>query len=68
MSLFDTTFLADLVNGDPGAGRIAEKLAREEAYVGLSTLSAHEYTLGIYHQYGAGEGRHLKSPQRGSTT
>ena len=51
MILFDTTFLIDLVNGDPGAVKIASNLDEMEESAALSVISMHEYLLGVYLTY-----------------
>lgn len=52
MSLFDTTFLIDLVNGDPGAEKLAQRVDAEKAFISFSVISAHEYLFGIHFRYG----------------
>ncbi len=48
MYLFDTDFIINLVRGDKGAVRFAEKVDEEMAYRAVSVISAHEYLLGVY--------------------
>jgi len=53
MRLFDTTFIVDLVNGDPGAGKLAQIVDEKKGFRGLSVISVHEYLFGIYFRHGA---------------
>ncbi len=49
--LADTTFLIDLVNGDPEAVDLALELEAYGDEVALSTISVMEYLRGIYYLY-----------------
>lgn len=51
MRLFDTTFLVDLVNKDPGSGRLAEKVEDEKSFKAISVVTVYEYLHGIYYAY-----------------
>ncbi|HYY92723.1 MAG TPA: type II toxin-antitoxin system VapC family toxin [Candidatus Dormibacteraeota bacterium] len=51
MRLFDTTFLVDLVNKDPGSGRLAEKVEAEKSFRGVSVVTVYEYLRGVYYVY-----------------
>jgi len=56
--LFDTTFVVDLVNGEPGAVRVAEVVDEEASLAAISVVTVHEYLFGIHFRYGS-EGRDL---------
>jgi len=47
----DTTYLIDLVNGDPKAVELARELDELYEEVGLSVISVEEYLRGIYYLY-----------------
>ena len=51
MRVFDTTFIIDLVNSDPGAVKIAQSTDQEGSVAALSVVSVHEYLLGIHVRY-----------------
>ena len=53
MRLFDTTFLVDLVNKDPGSGKLAEKVEEERSFKAISVITVYEYLRGVYHVYSA---------------
>ena len=52
MRLFDTTFVVDLVNSDPGAVRIAEEQAAGNSPSVVSAVTIHEYLFGVRFRYG----------------
>ena len=52
MRLFDTTFVVDLVNSDPGAIRLAEKVDGEGSLAAISAVTIHEYLFGVHFRYG----------------
>ncbi len=51
MRLFDTTFLIDLVNKDPGAGELARKTDQEQSFAAISVITLYEYLRGVYYVY-----------------
>lgn len=51
MRLFDTTFLIDLIDGDPDAKVLADRADREQAFNAISVVTAQEYLMGIYYLY-----------------
>ncbi len=51
MRLFDTTFIVDLVNSDPGAVGLAKKVDAEASLAAISAVSVHEYLFGVYFRY-----------------
>ena len=51
MELFDTTYLIDLVNNDPGAAKRARSIDSEGSVPALSVISVHEYLLGVHIRY-----------------
>ena len=51
MRVFDTTFVIDLVNSDPGAVKVAQRTDQEGSIASLSVISVHEYFLGIHVKY-----------------
>ena len=51
MRVFDTTFVIDLVNSDPGAVIIAQRIDQEGSVAALSVVSVHEFLLGIHIRY-----------------
>ncbi len=53
MRLFDTTFLVDLVNKDPGSGKLAEKVEEERTFKAISVITVYEYLRGIHYVYSA---------------
>jgi tRNA(fMet)-specific endonuclease VapC len=53
MRLFDTTFLVDLVNKDPGSGKLAEKVEEERSFKAISVITVYEYLRGIHYVYSA---------------
>jgi tRNA(fMet)-specific endonuclease VapC len=53
MRLFDTTFLVDLVNRDPGSGKLAEKVEEERSFKAISVITVYEYLRGIHYVYSA---------------
>ncbi len=52
MSLFDTTFLIDLIHGDEGAKELAQKVDEQQTLKAISVVTAHEYLRGIYQLFG----------------
>ena len=52
MRLFDTTFVVDLVNGQPAAVRVAETVDEESSLAAISVVTVHEYLFGIHYRYG----------------
>ena len=52
MRLFDTAFIVDLVNSDPGAVRIAEEQAAGNSPSVVSAITVHEYLFGVRLRYG----------------
>jgi tRNA(fMet)-specific endonuclease VapC len=52
LRLFDTTFVVDLVNSDPGAVRLAQKVDTESSLAAVSAVTVHEYLFGIHFRYG----------------
>ncbi len=52
MRLFDTTFIVDLVNTDPGASDFAAKVDGENSVATISVVTVHEYLFGVYFRYG----------------
>ncbi len=53
MRLFDTTFLVDLVNSDPGSGKLAKKIEEEKSFKAISVVTVYEYLRGVYYAYSA---------------
>ena len=51
MRLFDTSFIIDLVNSDPGAVRLARTVDEEASLATISVISVHEYLFGVYFLY-----------------
>ncbi|TLX99763.1 MAG: PIN domain-containing protein [Thaumarchaeota archaeon] len=51
LRLFDTTFVVDLVNDDPGAVRLAKAVDEESSLAALSVVSVHEYLFGVHFRY-----------------
>jgi predicted nucleic acid-binding protein len=51
LRLFDTTFIVDLVNSDPGAIELAKIADEEASLAAVSVVSVHEYLFGIYFRY-----------------
>jgi len=51
LRLFDTTFIVDLANSDPGAVRLASKVDAEGSLAAISAVSAHEYYFGVHFRY-----------------
>ncbi len=49
--LFDTTFLIDLTNSDPGAVEKAKEVDKEETLSAVSLITVHENLLGVQLQY-----------------
>ena len=49
MRLFDTTFLIDLVSGEEGAVRKAEKVDAELSFKAISPITVHKYLRGVYY-------------------
>lgn len=66
MRLFDTTFLVDLVNSEPGAVRLAKEVDAEASLAAISAVSVHEYLFGVHFRYGGSEAlkEKLSSAQR----
>lgn len=54
MRLFDTSFVVDLVNGDPGAVRLAGVVDEEASLAAISVVTVYEYLLGIHLRFGKG--------------
>ena len=52
MRLFDTTFVVDLVNSDPGAVRIAEEQGAGNSPTVVSAVTIDEYLFGLRFGYG----------------
>lgn len=52
MRIFDTTFIVDLVNSDPGAVELAEKQSKEDTPAIISAITVHEYLFGVRLRYG----------------
>lgn len=52
MSLFDTTFLIDLIHGDEGAKELAQRVDERQTLKAISVVTAHEYLRGIYQLFG----------------
>lgn len=48
MYLLDTSYLIDLVRGKTEAIELARKIDEEKAYTAISTITFHEYLLGVY--------------------
>lgn len=53
--LADTTFLVDLVTGDPGAAELSGEPDASDERVGISVVSAEEYFRGIHYLYGGSD-------------
>lgn len=51
LKVFDTTFIIDLVNLDPGAVRLASKIDADGENASISAITAHEYLLGVHLAY-----------------
>jgi tRNA(fMet)-specific endonuclease VapC len=51
MRIFDTTFLVDLVNEDPGSGKLAVKVEEEKSFKAISVVTVYEYLRGIHYAY-----------------
>lgn len=47
MRLFDTDFLVDLVNSEPGAARLAREIDEAGLPSFMSVVSVHEYLFGV---------------------
>jgi tRNA(fMet)-specific endonuclease VapC len=56
LRLFDTAFLVDLVNADPGASRLAKKADEEAEPSFVSVITLHEYLFGVYFKYQGDKG------------
>lgn len=52
MRLFDTSFVVDLVNSDPGAVRLARVVDEEASLAAVSVVTVHEYLFGVHLRYG----------------
>jgi len=52
MSLFDTTFLIDLIHGDEGAKELAQRVDEQQTLKAISVVTTHEYLRGIYQLFG----------------
>ena len=50
--LFDTTYLIDLVDGDPGAEAKAREVDALGVTKAISVITVHEYLRGIFYLYG----------------
>ena len=51
MTLYDTSFIIDLINSDEGAKELANKADEEESVVAISAISVHEYLFGIRYRF-----------------
>lgn len=51
MTLYDTSFIIDLVNSDEGAMELANKADEEESVTAISAISVHEYLFGIHYRF-----------------
>ena len=51
MTLYDTSFIIDLVNSDERAIELANKADEEESVVAISSISVHEYLFGIHYRF-----------------
>ena len=51
MRVFDTTFIIDLSNADPGATKLASVVDGEGSVAAVSAITVHEYLLGIHIRY-----------------
>jgi tRNA(fMet)-specific endonuclease VapC len=51
LRIFDTTFIVDLVNSDPGAVKVAEEQSRQTEPAVISAVTVHEYLLGVHLRY-----------------
>ncbi len=51
MRLFDTSFIIDLSNADDGATKLAKAIDEESSVSAISSISVHEYILGIHIKY-----------------
>jgi tRNA(fMet)-specific endonuclease VapC len=56
LRIFDTGFIVDLVNSDPGAVRIAEEQAAGNSPSVVSAITVHEYFFGVRFRYGRSPG------------
>ncbi len=48
MELFDTTYLIDLANNDPGALKEASEIDSKGTTPAISVITVHEYLLGVH--------------------
>jgi len=48
MYILDTSYLIDIIRGEPGAVELAKKLEEEKAYLAISIVTVHEYLLGVF--------------------
>jgi predicted nucleic acid-binding protein len=66
LKIFDTTFIIDLTNLDPGAVKLAAKVDGDGENVAISAITAHEYLLGVHlAYYGKAQlGQKLESAER----
>ena len=51
MRLFDTDFIIDLTNSQPGAIQFAKAVDVEASLSAISAVSVHEYLFGVYLMY-----------------
>lgn len=51
MRIFDTTYVVDLVNSDPGAVKAAEAQVAENSPSIISAITVHEYLFGVRLRY-----------------
>jgi len=51
LRVFDTTFIIDLSNADPGATKLASVVDGEGSVAAVSAITVHEYLLGIHIRY-----------------
>lgn len=51
MRVFDTSFIIDLSNSDPGAIKLANAIDEDASVAAISVISVQEYVLGIQMKY-----------------